>query len=114
MYLSLVETNTYDGLNQLIGFTDGETTASYKYNASGLRYEKTVMRDTVCCGGKEISFFSSSLLRFTSDTGTSRAVGKRVIFPMPCFLCLNASIFSETPIPMPETTPNPVTYIFIG
>ncbi len=34
------ETNTYDGLNQLIGFTDGETTASYKYNASGLRYEK--------------------------------------------------------------------------
>ena len=27
---------------------------------------------------------------------------------------LNASIFSETPIPMPETTPNPVTYIFIG
>ena len=36
------ETNTYDGLNQLIGFTDGETTASYKYNASGLRYEKIV------------------------------------------------------------------------
>ena len=36
------ETNTYDGLNQLIGFNDGETTASYKYNANGLRYEKTV------------------------------------------------------------------------
>jgi len=36
------ETNTYDGLNQLIRFTDGETNASYKYNVSGLRYEKTV------------------------------------------------------------------------
>ena len=36
------ETNTYDGLNQLIGFTDGETTASYKYNVSGLRIEKVV------------------------------------------------------------------------
>ena len=36
------ETNTYDGLNQLIDFTDGETTASYKYNVSGLRYEKIV------------------------------------------------------------------------
>ena len=36
------ETNTYDGLNQLIGFTDGETTASYAYNVDGLRYEKTV------------------------------------------------------------------------
>ena len=36
------ETNKYDGLNQLIGFTDGETTASYKYNANGLRYEKIV------------------------------------------------------------------------
>ena len=41
------ETNTYDGLNQLIGFTDGETTASYKYNASGLRYEKTVDGETI-------------------------------------------------------------------
>ena len=41
------ETNTYDGLNQLIGFTDGETTASYKYNASGLRYEKTVDGQTI-------------------------------------------------------------------
>ena len=41
------ETNTYDGLNQLIGFTDGETTASYKYNASGLRYEKTVNGETI-------------------------------------------------------------------
>jgi len=36
------ETNTYDGLNQLIGFTDGETTASYAYNVDGLRYEKIV------------------------------------------------------------------------
>ena len=36
------ETNTYDGLNQLIGFTDGETVASYAYNVDGLRYEKTV------------------------------------------------------------------------
>ncbi len=41
------ETNTYDGLNQLIGFTDGETTASYKYNVSGLRYEKTVDGQTI-------------------------------------------------------------------
>ena len=41
------ETNTYDGLNQLIGFADGETTASYKYNASGLRYEKTVDGETI-------------------------------------------------------------------
>ena len=41
------ETNTYNGLNQLIGFTDGETTASYKYNASGLRYEKTVNGETI-------------------------------------------------------------------
>ena len=36
------ETNSYDGLNQLIGFTDGETTASYAYNVDGLRYEKIV------------------------------------------------------------------------
>ena len=41
------ETNTYDGLNQLIGFTDGKTNASYKYNASGLRYEKTVDGQTI-------------------------------------------------------------------
>ena len=41
------ETNTYDSLNQLIGFTDGETTVSYKYNASGLRYEKTVDGQTI-------------------------------------------------------------------
>ena len=34
-------------MNQLIGFTDGETTASYKYNASGLRYEKTVDGQTI-------------------------------------------------------------------
>ena len=41
------ETNTYDGLNQLIGFTDGETTASYAYNVDGLRYEKTVNGQTI-------------------------------------------------------------------
>ncbi|MBE6844524.1 MAG: RHS repeat-associated core domain-containing protein [Ruminococcus sp.] len=41
------ETNTYDGLNQLIGFTDGTTTASYKYNEDGLRYEKTVNDQTI-------------------------------------------------------------------
>lgn len=36
------ETNTYDGLNQLIGFTDGETVASYTYDVDGLRLSKTV------------------------------------------------------------------------
>ncbi len=36
------ETNTYDGLNQLIGFTDGETIASCTYGISGLRDSKTV------------------------------------------------------------------------
>ena len=36
------ETNTYDCLNQLIGFTDGETTASYTYDVDGLRLSKTV------------------------------------------------------------------------
>ena len=41
------ETNTYDGLNQLIGFTDGETTASYTYNADGLRTSKTVDGETI-------------------------------------------------------------------
>ena len=41
------ETNTYNGLNQLIGFTDGETTASYAYNVSGLRYEKIVNGQTI-------------------------------------------------------------------
>ncbi|WP_276687595.1 RHS repeat-associated core domain-containing protein [Ruminococcus callidus] len=41
------ETNTYDGLNQLIGFTDGETTTSYKYNADGLRTSKTVDGKTI-------------------------------------------------------------------
>lgn len=41
------ETNTYNGLNQLIGFTNGETTASYAYNVSGLRYEKTVNGQTI-------------------------------------------------------------------
>ncbi|MDE5649057.1 MAG: hypothetical protein K2I33_04040, partial [Oscillospiraceae bacterium] len=51
------ETNTYNGLNQLIGFTDGETTASYKYNVDGLRYEKTLNGQTinhVWDGGKQI------------------------------------------------------------
>ena len=43
---SKTETNTYDGLNQLIGF-DGETTASYKYNADGLRTSKTVDGKTI-------------------------------------------------------------------
>ncbi|MDE5916809.1 MAG: RHS repeat-associated core domain-containing protein, partial [Oscillospiraceae bacterium] len=41
------ETYTYDGLNQLIGYTDGETTASYEYNLNGLRYEKTVDGQTI-------------------------------------------------------------------
>ena len=41
------ETNTYDGLNQRIGFTDGTTTASYAYNVDGLRYEKTVDGQTI-------------------------------------------------------------------
>ncbi len=36
------ETNKYDALNQLISFTDGDTTASYAYNVDGLRYEKIV------------------------------------------------------------------------
>lgn len=40
------ETNTYDGLNQLIGFTDGETTASYTYDVNGLRLSKTVNGET--------------------------------------------------------------------
>ena len=47
------ETNTYDGLNQLIGFNDGETTASYKYNASGLRYEKTLTVKLLIMSGTE-------------------------------------------------------------
>ena len=44
---SKTEINIYDGLNQLIGFTDGETTASYKYNADGLRTSKTVDGKTI-------------------------------------------------------------------
>ena len=36
------ETNTYDALNQLVGFTDGTATASYTYGVSGLRDSKTV------------------------------------------------------------------------
>ena len=41
------ETYTYDGLNQLIGFTDGDIAASYAYNVSGLRIEKTVDGETI-------------------------------------------------------------------
>lgn len=51
------ETNTYDGLNQLIGFTDGETVASYTYDVDGLRLSKTVDGKTtehVWDGNKQI------------------------------------------------------------
>ena len=51
------ETNTYDGLNQLIGFTDGETVASYTYDVDGLRLSKTVDGETtehVWDGNKQI------------------------------------------------------------
>ena len=41
------ETNTYNAVNQLVGFTDGETIASYTYNANGLRASKTVDEETV-------------------------------------------------------------------
>ena len=41
------ETNTYNAVNQLVGFTDGETIASYTYNADGLRASKTVDGETV-------------------------------------------------------------------
>ncbi|MCD8187801.1 MAG: hypothetical protein LUD57_04170 [Ruminococcus sp.] len=41
------ETNTYDGLNQLIGYTDGETEASYSYNVDGLRIQKVVDGETI-------------------------------------------------------------------
>lgn len=36
------ENYTYDSLNQLIAYSDGDNTSSYKYNINGLRYEKTV------------------------------------------------------------------------
>ena len=36
------ETNVYNAANQLVGFADGETTASYAYNVNGLRVEKVV------------------------------------------------------------------------
>ena len=36
------EINTYNAVNQLVGFADGETTASYAYNVNGLRVEKVV------------------------------------------------------------------------
>lgn len=36
------ETNTYNAANQLVGFADSDTTASYAYNSNGLRVEKTV------------------------------------------------------------------------
>lgn len=51
------ETNTFDGLNQLIGFTDGESTASYTYDVDGLRLSKTVNGETtnhVWDGNKQI------------------------------------------------------------
>ncbi|MCD7811589.1 MAG: DUF6531 domain-containing protein [Ruminococcus sp.] len=41
------EANTYDGLNQLIGYTDGETEASYSYNVDGLRIQKVVDGETI-------------------------------------------------------------------
>ncbi|MCD7891098.1 MAG: hypothetical protein LUG26_04830 [Ruminococcus sp.] len=41
------ETNMYDGLNQLIGYTDGETEASYSYNVDGLRIQKIVDGETI-------------------------------------------------------------------
>lgn len=41
------ENFTYDVLDQLVGYTDGETTASYTYNADGLRASKTVNGHTV-------------------------------------------------------------------
>ena len=36
------ETNTYNAANQLVGFSDSDTTASYAYNSNGLRVEKIV------------------------------------------------------------------------
>lgn len=41
------ENFTYDVLDQLVGYTDDETTASYTYNADGLRSSKTVNGHTV-------------------------------------------------------------------
>ena len=41
------ENFTYDALDQLVGYTDGKTTASYTYNADGLRATKTVDGHTV-------------------------------------------------------------------
>ena len=68
------ETNTYDGLNQLIGFTDGETTASYTYDVNGLRLSKTVngVKTTHIWIGNQIavdytgSYTSTVYLRGTS------------------------------------------------
>ena len=37
-----LQTNTYDGLNELIGVQNGEMTASYTYGYDGLRRTKTV------------------------------------------------------------------------
>ena len=42
------------------------------------------VRENVFCISKESNRFSSSLLYFTSDTGTSSSVGKRVTFLIPC------------------------------
>ncbi|WP_297957826.1 polymorphic toxin-type HINT domain-containing protein [uncultured Ruminococcus sp.] len=41
------ENFTYDVLDQLTGYTDGENTASYTYNADGLRSTKTVNGQTI-------------------------------------------------------------------
>ncbi|MDE6677995.1 MAG: hypothetical protein K2K02_03040, partial [Ruminococcus sp.] len=68
------ETNTYDGLNQLIGFTSSETTASYTYDVNGLRLSKTVndVKTTHIWIGNQIavdytgSYTSTVYLRGTS------------------------------------------------
>ena len=68
------EINTYDRLNQLIGFTDGETTASYTYDVNGLRLSKTVngVKTTHIWIGNQIavdytgSYTSTVYLRETS------------------------------------------------
>ena len=41
-----LQTNTYDGLNELIGVQNGEMTASYTYGYDGLRRTKTVNGET--------------------------------------------------------------------
>ena len=62
---SKTEINTYDGLNQLIGFTDGETTASYKYNADDCgRVRQSTARQSI------ISGMATSRLLWTWMTAT--------------------------------------------